>query len=155
MKVQLSCAWCGKPIERYPSQIKPHNFCSKECLGHFSNKAENPDKYRFRDFSKNSARFSEMNRALNPDRMTSELRSKLREAKLNSGDGVSYEKFYGRHKHRLVAELMLGRPLKPKEVVHHIDGNKRNNDPKNLMVFSSQAEHARWHGIHDRGGDAR
>jgi HNH endonuclease len=29
--------------------------------------------------------------------------------------------------------------------VHHIDGNIRNNTPENLMVFSSQKEHAEWH----------
>ena len=40
---------------------------------------------------------------------------------------------------------MLGRKLKPDEVVHHIDGNKRNNEPSNLKVFENQAEHARFH----------
>lgn len=33
----------------------------------------------------------------------------------------------------------------PGEVVHHINGDKRDNRPENLRVFSSQAEHARWH----------
>lgn len=33
-------------------------------------------------------------------------------------------------------------------------GNKRNNDPSNLRVFPSQAEHARWHMLQRyRGGD--
>lgn len=36
--------------------------------------------------------------------------------------------------HRLLAEQALGRPLKRNEVVHHIDGNKLNNKPSNLMV---------------------
>ena len=69
------------------------------------------------------------------------------------GDGKSYTKSFGVHTHRKVAELKLGRQLKPGEVVHHIDGNKRNNHPDNLMIFESQAEHARWHGEH-KGGDA-
>ena len=46
---------------------------------------------------------------------------------------------------RVVAEQLLGRPLRPGEVVHHIDGNKRNNRSENLRVFSSQAEHAKFH----------
>lgn len=46
--------------------------------------------------------------------------------------------------HRLIAERKLGRSLKPNEVVHHIDGNKYNNDPDNLCVMS-RSEHAKLH----------
>lgn len=48
-------------------------------------------------------------------------------------------------KHRVVAEKMLGRPLRPGEVVHHKDGDKHNNDPENLMIFKSQKEHVKYH----------
>lgn len=37
--------------------------------------------------------------------------------------------------HRLVMEEMLGRYLETDEIVHHIDGNKANNDPDNLAVM--------------------
>ena len=43
--------------------------------------------------------------------------------------------------HRLVAEKLVGRPLHPEEVVDHIDGLHLHNDPSNLRVFSSNAEH--------------
>lgn len=46
--------------------------------------------------------------------------------------------------HRLVMEGHLGRLLHSDEVVHHIDGNKSNNDIANLRVMS-QPEHARLH----------
>ena len=46
--------------------------------------------------------------------------------------------------HRLVAEQMLGRKLKKGETVHHIDGNRRNNLPDNLMVFQSHSEHLKY-----------
>lgn len=45
--------------------------------------------------------------------------------------------------HRLVMEKILGRFLLASEVVHHKDGNKANNDPGNLQVFSENAEHLR------------
>ena len=85
-----------------------------------------------------------MNRKLNPTRMTPEVREKLRNAHLGTGEGKSYTKTYGKHTHRLVAEEKLCRPLKKGEIVHHIDGNKRNNEPSNLMVMT-QAEHCRLH----------
>lgn len=61
------------------------------------------------------------------------------------GCGKSYVKFMGRHLHRVVMEEKIGRPLKPGEVVHHIDGNKRNNHPGNLELLQDQSLHIRLH----------
>jgi hypothetical protein len=49
-----------------------------------------------------------------------------------------------RYIHRLVMEKMIGRPLRSDEIVHHIDGNKLNNDPSNLQIVT-RAEHIRIH----------
>ena len=43
--------------------------------------------------------------------------------------------------HRLVMQTILGRPLRPGEHVHHIDGEIRNNDPSNLALFPSNGAH--------------
>lgn len=46
--------------------------------------------------------------------------------------------------HRKIMEEHIGRKLKPTEIVHHIDGNKLNNDISNLMIVSRK-EHIRIH----------
>lgn len=45
--------------------------------------------------------------------------------------------------HRLVMEGVLGRYLRPEEVVHHIDGDPSNNAPANLRLYANQGEHTR------------
>ena len=47
--------------------------------------------------------------------------------------------------HILVAEKYLKRPLKAGEVIHHINEDKTDNRPENLVVFASQAEHMNYH----------
>lgn len=120
--IKVICEECGKIVEMPPSQYKrsKHHFCSRQC------------------------HMKSMNRELNPTRMTPEVRMKLRVSRLGKGKGKCYEKTFGKHTHRIVAEQILGRPLEVGEIVHHIDGNKRNNDPSNLMVMT-QSEHCRLH----------
>lgn len=39
--------------------------------------------------------------------------------------------------HRIIAEQMLGRALKQGEVMHHKNGNRQDNNPKNLEIYAS------------------
>ena len=159
VKLTIPCDWCGIEISRYPSQIKRFNFCCRKCLADYSNKTRNPEGYKkLKDYTKMSEHLSKLNQEINPSRMTPQTRQKLRDSRLGSGNGVTYAKYFGVHEHRVVAEKLLGRALTDEEVVHHVDGNKRNNDPENLMVLPSQSEHAKLH-MRERvfwnGGDAQ
>jgi hypothetical protein len=58
-----------------------------------------------------------------------------------SENASTYERIGGIYTHRRVAEIKLGRPLRPGEVIHHRDGNKRNNAPDNIRVYVSHSEH--------------
>lgn len=73
--------------------------------------------------------------------------SNARRSAAQRGTGSKwYVKQGGRHQHRVVAERKLGRALAPGEIVHHKDGNKKNNHPDNLEVMT-QAQHMREHGL--------
>ena len=149
---EITCAWCATTFRRYPSKIKTHNYCSRTCLGQATSKKNNPDGYRdLSDYSAQSANMRRINQELNPTRMTDDVRKKLRAAHLGKGEGKSYEKTHGRPTHRVIAEQKICRQLRPGEVVHHIDGDRRNNHPDNLEVMT-QAEHIN---LHRTQGDLR
>ena len=130
-RIRVICRLCGKPYLKAESRVREVNFCSKAHLR-----------------SWNSRKMSEYNRLSNPmNQPGGVLESRIRrgDEQRGKGEGRTYTKLLGRHEHRQIVETLLGRPLKPGEVVHHLDGDKRNNDPDNLVVLPSQAAHCKAH----------
>lgn len=115
----IACATCGAI---FIPKDKGTTHCSKSCA------SQNP---------RNADHCREMARLYSKDNGDKQR---------DKGEGKTYRKLYGRHEHRVVAERMLGRPLMKGEVVHHIDGNKRNNSPENLLV-TTQGNHMKDHGL--------
>jgi len=56
----------------------------------------------------------------------------------SKGHGYVYE-------HRLIIEKIIGCYLKPKESCHHLNEIKDDNKPQNLMAFTSENAHQRFH----------
>jgi len=50
-----------------------------------------------------------------------------------------------RLEHRIVVEKFIGRKLTDKEIVHHINLNKKDNRIENLMIFPNDSEHIKFH----------
>lgn len=49
--------------------------------------------------------------------------------------------------HRYLMEKIIGRKLNKREIVHHIDGNPKNNSLNNLQLFRNNAEHIKFHRV--------
>lgn len=150
--ITIACAWCQAEVTKWPSQLKgkKHVFCSRTCQRQARSKTHNPNGYRqFVDTRQMSENMKRLNAELNPTRMTPEVKAKLRQARLGKGEKKTYQKIYGRHVHRVVAEQKVGRPLRSDEIVHHIDGDIHNNHPDNLQIVT-RSEHIE---IHRRQGD--
>ena len=47
--------------------------------------------------------------------------------------------------YNIIMEKIIGRPVKPTEVVHHIDHNKTNDSPDNLLLCESRGIHQSIH----------
>lgn len=131
MKVKLFCCYCGQMFEKPHSKLKRVNFCCKDCL-----------------HSYNGEKMSFYNSTTNPMNIkgqeTIEQRYRKRQRMLKPTSKCDYQKVFGDFEHRRVARVKIGRELKQDEVVHHIDGNPRNNNPNNLQVMT-RAEHMRYH----------
>lgn len=137
-----TCEGCGNDFEP-PKNYKKKRFCNRQCwLVHY-NTTDREHTLKGAQAAANLPR------------------------ERGHGKADWYVKENSQHQHRRVAERILGRKLGSKEIVHHEDLNKKNNDPSNLIVFKTHADHMHHHAQHLRrnnpcncdctrlGGDAR
>jgi len=127
---KMVCTYCGVDFWR-KGPPKMHNFCSRKHLNAW-----------------NSQRMSKYNSTENPmnkqEGWTAEHRNRRRKICLERGGHSAYKKVYGKHTHRVIAEMMLGRELLSNEVAHHKNFNRLDNCPENIEVIT-RSEHARLH----------
>lgn len=167
-----NCAVCGRETSVPTYRLKERNYCSTLCankgkprrLGRPDVKNEHiADLYLNKDFSSyDIARELNVSVCLVCDRLKKmgitkspyghEGRNGKRGTVYLRGYPVLYDPSHPRAKsngyvkeHIVIVERMLGRPLSENEVVHHINGDKTDNTPENLMVFPDNKAHMRFH----------
>ena len=127
-KIVCTCERCGKTFERWPHEAKGRVWCSSSCHMKTLNEEMNSIRWKIEGGDPKALQAK---------------REKRRAVCVDTGNGKTYRKYFGRHEHRVIAEQSIGRPLEKGEVVHHINGDKRDNRPENLQVLPNQAEHAK------------
>jgi HNH endonuclease len=120
--MEMKCAICQKtfpkPSNCSKKEWKKRLFCSRKCKGIHHSRT-----YR----GKNNKRFKGGTVTVQGYRSIS----------LGRGKHIL--------EHRLVMQRFLKRKLKRNEIVHHIDGDKLNNDINNLRLYSSLSAHCKEH----------
>jgi Na+-translocating ferredoxin:NAD+ oxidoreductase RnfC subunit len=153
MQQRRSCLECGAEFTALPSS--PKKFCSFVCHTNyrkklFEEKKGNElltcevcgEKYYVIPYRRDKSKYCSYKcHQIGEGRKAGAIAAERQRRK---SEGKTYTKTNGRHTHRSAAEELIGRQLSKGEVVHHIDGNKLNNNPDNLMVLT-HAEHARLH----------
>ena len=126
----LAKGLCGKHYQRAAAEKSKTNLCGCGCGGKTS--------YTFVH--------GHHTRLFTQEEQTRRGRMNNGDTQRAMGDANSthYRKVGGRHEHRIVAEKKYGRELTYDDVVHHVDGDKRNNHPNNLVVMT-RAEHIAEH----------
>lgn len=157
-RVWLTCPVCGKRFWRFRNYAQRANLpvCSRQCNGILRGKEWKLHAHKGR------AAWSQESEAALVERMTGNTNPAWK-------GGVTYFRKHGNYapikyvrcpreflpmarkdgyvmEHRLLVAQHLGRCLKRSEVVHHIDHDPTNNDPANLMLFSSNTAHKRYEG---------
>lgn len=128
-----SCEICGWYFKTKKSHLKRRKTCSRACGG-----VKKMDMY-LGESNPNYGNRGELNPIYKGGYVSNYgyKMIKVRENPNAQKDGYVLE-------HRLIMSEFLGRPLRADEHIHHIDGDKLNNDISNLMILSL-SEHTRLH----------
>lgn len=138
------CLYCKEPFE----VLKCHEhrkFCSKSCSAKYHakvNKKQRPIKICKQ--CKKSFEIKRKGQIFCSSACSALFRKENKKHKKDTKVKV-YINGQSFLEHRLVMENKLNRKLESKEIVHHIDGNRKNNKPENLWLYATNSDHIKGH----------
>lgn len=146
----LICPYCKKTFQISTSEYKvrtkkPHElYCSRECWKKSVEKHEKICSGCNKPFIPKDKRNTFCSKKCYQEYAKTTGIRKRTGFWMENGYKVLYNNGNSRKEHILVMEKYLGRKLNKGEVVHHIDGNKTNNDINNLKLMTAK-EHSKMH----------
>lgn len=122
------CPYCSNEFSYYSRDGKDRITCSRKCRGLYNK-----------------------NIGFKPPKYKGDKHPSWKGGKGISKDGyirVYVSEYNREYEHRVVMEKYLGRKLKTNEHIHHIDGDKTNNDITNLLLtFRREHQHIHHLGV--------
>lgn len=145
--VYKKCLWCGKPFVCNTKTARK-TYCSIQCGIRSHSRKYKVDVEKLRELVDSDVNLLQICDILH------ETYHVVR--RVMCENGIKYKRKYKRRSdgywgyttdknHRKIIENFIGRKLLSSERVHHIDGDKQNNDISNLCLLSSEREHAVLH----------
>jgi len=160
LKIERHCKVCGAAYQVYQSDTKNGRglFCSRSCWAKYRTGANSPNwkggSIRFICPICSKEFFLSRSRAKNRDirccsRACANKFYRGKNSRNWNGGNYSGEDGYIRTTigdckkkykltHRLIVEKVLGRLLKREEIVHHVNGDRKDNRHSNLLVCDSK-----------------
>lgn len=127
---EVACHVCGTLVYRKPREIGERNYCSKQCQN--ANLSAIVSAISLRG----AERWNWQGGVI--------MRSGYRFIRMLDHPNANAHGYVAEH--RMVMAEKIGRPLKPNELVHHVNHDKTDNRAANLVLVR-RVDHSRYHRI--------
>lgn len=157
MIAHRTCDHCGEAFTPRRAGA-PTRYCGTRCMGLAKRTLPEPQsrpcvvcatvftprrKYQQQRYCSPSCQWIESKGPEYNAKISRESAERRSDEQRGFGEQKTYRKFMGRHEHRAMAEMTLGRPLKDGEIVRFRSDDRQNTDPENLEVLPDRAAFAR------------